>query len=207
MQQAALEIHSDVLAEAPLWGPQENSPTAPPHAANGPAEKQMKIHRLETTKRSRFDAFAYLNRIPLEREIDEIPDDLSGRILGRLANQEGRVLVKLPPGMNRDAYQGFKIALDSGQALHAGSCFSCHQLPDCSLTTSKPVTPSLRNASYSMKQLQQTMKTDPHHNIQLDEGDLTRLLALLQILKDVPDADFRNLILNATVLDTSGDLE
>ena len=207
LQQAALEIHTDVLSEAPLWGPQENSPTAPPHAKNGPAEKQMKIHRLETTKRSRFDAFAYLNRIPLEREIDEIPDDLSGRILGRLANQEGRVLVKLPPGMNRDAYQGFKIALDSGQALHAGSCFSCHQLPDCSLTTSKPVTPSLRNASYSMKQLQQTMKTDPHHNIQLDEGDLTRLLALLQILKDVPDADFRNLILNATVLDTSGDLE
>ena len=167
----------------------------------------MKIHRLETTKRSRFDAFAYLNRIPLEREIDETPDDLSGRILGRLANQEGRVLVKLPPGMNRDAYQGFKIALDSGQALHAGSCFSCHQLPDCSLTTSKPVTPSLRNASHSMKQLRQTLKTDAHHNLQLDEGDLTRLLALLKILKDVPDADFRNLILNATVLDTSGDLE
>ncbi|MDB4561487.1 hypothetical protein N9298_01200, partial [bacterium] len=117
------------------------------------------------------------------------------------------VLVKLPPGMNRDAYQGFKIALDSGQALHAGSCFSCHQLPDCSLTTSKPVTPSIRNASYSMKQLRQTMKTAPHHNLQLNEGDLTRLLALLQILKDVPDADFRNLIINATVLDTSGDLE
>ena len=207
LQQAALEIHTDVLAEAPLWGPQENSRTAPPHAANGPAEKQMKIHRLETTKRSRFDAFAYLNRIPLEREIDETPDDLSGRILGRLANQEGRVLVKLPPGMKRDAYHGFKIALDSGQALHAGSCFSCHQLPDCSLTTSKPVTPSLRNASYSIKQLQQAMKTDSHRNLQLDEGDLTRLLALLQILKDVPDADFRNLILNANVLDTSGDLE
>ena len=207
LQQAALAIHTDVLAEAPLWGPQENSRTVLSDATNGPAEKQMKIHRLETTKRSRFDAFAYLNRIPLEREIDETPDDLSGRILGRLANQEGRVLVKLPLGMNRDAYQGFKIALDSGQALHAGSCFSCHQLPDCSLTTSKPVTPSLRNVSYSMKQLRQTMMTDPHHNIQLDEGDLTRLLALLQILKDVPDADFRNLILNATVLDTSGDLE
>ncbi len=207
LQQAALKIHTDVLAEAPLWGPQENSRTAPPHATNGPAEKQMKIHRLETTKRSRFDAFAYLNRIPVERKIDETPDDLSGRILGRLANQEGRVLVKLPPGMNRDAYQGFKIALDSGQALHAGSCFSCHQLPDCSLTTSKPVTPSIRNASYSMKQLRQTMKTAPHHNLQLNEGDLTRLLALLQILKDVPDADFRNLIINATVLDTSGDLE
>ena len=51
------------------------------------------------------------------------------------------------------------------------------------------------------------MKTDSHRNLQLDEGDLTRLLALLQILKDVPDADFRNLILNANVLDTSGDLE
>jgi len=207
LQQAALEIHADVLAEAPLWGPQENSRKSPPNETIGPAEKQMKIHRLETTKRSRFDAFAYLNRIPLEREIDETPDDLSGRILGRLANQEGRVLVKLPPGMKRDAYQGFKIALDSGQALHAGSCFSCHQLPDCSLTTSKPVTPSLRNTSYSITQLKQAMKTDSHRNLQLDEDDLTRTLALLQILKDVPDADFRNLILNATVLDTSGDLE
>ena len=51
------------------------------------------------------------------------------------------------------------------------------------------------------------MKTEPHRNIQLDEGDLNRVLALLQTLKDVPDAEFRNLILNATVLDTSGDLE
>lgn len=207
LQQAALEIHTDVLTEAPLWGPQENSRTVPPNATNGPAEKQMKIHRLETTKRSRFDAFAYLNRIPVECEIDETPDELSGRILGRLANQEGRVLVKLPSGMNRDAYQGFKIALDSGQTLHAGNCFTCHQLPDCSLATAKPATPSLRNASFSKERLRKAMNTDAHRNLQLDEGDLGRLLALLQTLKDVPDADFRNLILNATVLDTSGDLE
>ena len=207
LQHAALAIHADVLAEAPPWGPQPNPENLPPTAKKAPTEKQMQIHRLETKKRSRFDAFAYLNRIPLERETDETPDDLSGRILGRLANQEGRVLVKLPPGMNRDAYQGFKIALDIGQALHAGNCFSCHQLPSCSLTTSHPVTPSLRNASFSMKQLRQAMKTNSHRNIQLDENDLTRLLALLQTLKDVPDADFRNLILNATVLNTSGDLE
>ena len=187
--------------------PQENAGTRSSTAKNAAAEKQMQIHRLRTTKRSRFDAFAYLNRIPLESEIDETPDDLSGRILGRLANQEGRVLVKLPPGMNRNAYQGFKIALDIGQALHAGNCFSCHQLPDCSLATSKPVTPSLRNTSYSIKQLQQVMKTEPHRDLQLDESDINRLLALLKTLNDVPDADFRNLILNATVLDTSGELE
>ena len=207
MQQAALAIHADVLREAPLWGPQANSENRSPTAENLPTEKKMQIHRLETKKRSRFDAFAYLNRIPLERESDETPDDLSGRILGRLANQEGRVLVKLPPGVNRTAYQGFKIALDSGPALHAGNCFSCHQLPNSSLTTSTPPTPSLRNASFSMKQLRQAMMTETHRNIQLDEGDLNRVLALLQTLNDVPDAEFRNLILNATVLDTSGDLE
>ena len=207
MQQAALAIHADVLKEAPLWGPQTNSENRSPTVENLPTEKQMQIHRLETKKRSRFDAFAYLNRIPLERESDETLDELSGRILGRLANQEGRVLVKLPSEMKRDAYQGFKIALNSGQALHAGNCFSCHQLPSCSLTTSNPVTPSLRNASFSMKQLRQAMKTNSHRNIQLDEKDLSQLLALLQTLKDVPDADFRNLILNATVLNTSGDLE
>jgi arylsulfatase A len=207
MQQAALAILADVLREAPLWGPQANSENRSPTAENLPTEKQMQIHRLETKKRSRFDAFAYLNRIPLERESDETPDDLSGRILGRLANQEGRVLVKLPSEMKRDAYQGFKIALDSGQGLHAGNCFSCHQLPKFSLTTSTPPTPSLRNASFSMKQLRQAMMTEPHRNIQLDEGDLNRVLALLQTLNDVPDAEFRNLILNATVLDTSGDLE
>ena len=207
LQRAALAIHTDVLAEAPLWGPQGNPGPVPPNATNGPAEKQMKIHRLETTKRSRFDAFAYLNRIPVECEIDETPDELSGRILGRLANQEGRVLVKLPSGMNRDAYQGFKIALDSGQALHAGNCFTCHQLPDCSLATSKPAKPSLRNASFSKERLRKAMNTGAHRNLQLDEGDLGRLLALLQTLKDVPDVEFRNLILNATVLDTSGDLE
>ena len=51
------------------------------------------------------------------------------------------------------------------------------------------------------------MKTEPHRDLQLDESDLNRLLALLKTLNDVPDADFRNLILNATVLDTSGELE
>ena len=207
LEQTALAIHADVLAEAPTWGPEVNPENLSPTAKKGRTEKEMKVHRLETEKRSPFDAFAYVNRIPLERESDETTDDLSGRILGRLANQEGRVLVKLPPGMNRDAYLGFKIALDSAQARHAGNCFSCHQLPDCSLATSKPVTPSLRNTFYSIKQLQQFMKTDSHRNLQLDEGDRTQLLALLKTLSDVSDTEFRNLILNATVLDTSGDLE
>ena len=115
----------------------------------------MKIHRLETTKRSRFDAFAYLNRIPLEREIDETPDDLSGRILGRLANQEGRVLVKLPSGMNRDAYQGFKIAWIADRPCMQEIAFPAISFQIARSPPRSPSTPSLRNASFSMKQLRQ----------------------------------------------------
>ena len=59
-------------------------------------ESTPRVHRLESTYRSPFDAFLYVNRIPSSPESDETPDDLAGRILGRLANQEGRVLVKLP---------------------------------------------------------------------------------------------------------------
>jgi len=33
------------------------------------------------------------------------------------------------------------------------------------------------------------------------------LVAFIELLNDVPDEDFRNLILNATLLDTSGDIE
>ena len=68
---------------------------------------------LQSKQRSPFDAFVYVNRIPLSPESDETQEDLAGRILGRLANQEGRVLVKLPPGMNRMAFDGFKIVLGS----------------------------------------------------------------------------------------------
>jgi hypothetical protein len=109
--------------------------------------------------------------------------------------------------MNRLAYEGFKIALESGIELHSGRCFSCHHLPDLGPTASKPPIPSLRNRSFSDSQLQEVLANETHRDIGLDKEDLNRLHSLLQTFTDVPDADFRDLILKATVLDTSGDPE
>ena len=63
-------------------------------------ETKPRVHRLESTKRAIYDAFVYVNRIPEKPEEGEEPVDLAGRIFGRLANQEGRVLLKLPTGMD-----------------------------------------------------------------------------------------------------------
>ena len=41
----------------------------------------------------------------------------------------------------------------------------------------------------------------------LDAVTLDRLLAFIEALNDVPDNQFRPLILNATVLDTTGDTQ
>ena len=72
----------------------------PSLAADKSIEKKTKIHRLSTTKRAVYDAFAYVNRIPEQAEKEESPQDFAGRIFSRLANQEGRVLIKLPQGLS-----------------------------------------------------------------------------------------------------------
>ncbi|TWU44460.1 Arylsulfatase precursor [Rubripirellula tenax] len=194
------QLASDALQEAFDWSSSE--------AAPGEGEQsKAHIHRLESLFRSPFDAFLYVNRIPAKTESGETHGDLAGRILGRLANQEGRILIKLPPRMNRLAYEGFKIALESDTALHSGRCFSCHHLPDLGDLVANPPIPSLRNRSISPDQLREVMSSDAHREIRLDDEDLQRLHALLQTLTDVPDENFRDLILKATVLDTSGDSE
>ena len=43
--------------------------------------------------------------------------------------------------------------------------------------------------------------------MRLNKGDLPELMAFLKLLNDVPEKDFRNLILNAKILDTSQDIE
>lgn len=218
-------LASDVLREAFDWSSDaamlgENETT------------KTRVHRLKSSFRSPFDAFLYVNRIPANPEPGESQDDLAGRILGRLANQEGRVLIKLPPGMNRLAYEGFKVALSGeshedfrsaaiaktirkqsatetqeGLRHQTHSCFACHHLPDLGSMSATPPVPSLRDRSFSHDRFREVMDSDVHRNIRLDQKDLYRLHALLQTLNDVPDESFRNLILKATVLDTSGDPE
>jgi hypothetical protein len=191
-------------------------------------EKQTRIHRLATTKRSTFDAFSYVNRIPEKPYDDETAEDFSGRIFGRLANQEGRVLLKAPVGMHRLAYDGFKTFLRYEGSASVGNCAACHAPADFTDRkshvvskdgTAKP-TPSLRNLAKRRVDLRKVLLrkldaarrkqsgaadeiSDGYSGMTLSERDIPGLVAFLKLLEDVPDDRFRKLILEAKVLDTS----
>ena len=89
-------------------------------------EQKTRIHRLATTRRSAFDAFSYVNRIPDKPYDDETRKSSPGAFSAGLANQEGRVLLKVPPGMDRLAYDGFKTFLRYEGAASVGNCAACH---------------------------------------------------------------------------------
>jgi arylsulfatase A len=216
-----LEINTDVLNEAPDWSKQSD-------ASQKTVEEKSRIHRLSTTKRSVFDAFAYVNRIPEKPYDDETAEDFAGRIFGRLANQEGRVLLKAPPGMDQQAYEGFKTFLRYEGTATVGNCSACHTPPDFTDAathvvtkdgTAKP-TPSLRNLVKRKVDLRKILlqKLEASQQIQsgtaqeidnvysamkLSERDIPGLVAFLKLLEDVPDDRFRKLILGARVFDTS----
>ena len=169
------------------------------------ASSTPKVHRLETTFRSPFDAFLYVNRIPTELEQGESPAELAGRILGRLANQEGRVLVKLPPKMDLMGYEGFKFVLEESAAESIRGCLQCHSLPKLGRVDSTPPIPSLRNRSLSPAELKRALSTKVHRATAMSMTELDQLHAFMNTLSDLPDNDFRNSILKATVLDLNGD--
>ena len=169
------------------------------------ASSTPKVHRLETTFRSPFDAFLYVNRIPTELEQGESPAELAGRILGRLANQEGRVLVKLPPKMDLMGYEGFKFVLEESAAESIRGCLQCHSLPKLGRLDSTPPIPSLRNRSLSPAELKRALSTKVHQATAMSMTELDQLHAFMKTLSDLPDDDFRNSILKATVLDLNGD--
>jgi mono/diheme cytochrome c family protein len=199
---------------------------------NQSIEKETKIHRLATTKRSPYDAFVYVNRIPPKAEEQETPSDLSGRILGRLANQEGRILLKLPAGMERDAYLGFKSFIDYEGNSMVGNCAACHT-PESFKDSKKHVvaqgaepmaTPSLRNLGKGPDELRKIILAKiaasqqkrsgngadidkAYAVMNIDKKDVGQLVAFVSQLNDVSDTEFRKLILNAKLLDTSGDIE
>ena len=81
------------------------------------------------------------------------------------------------------------------------SCFTCHQLPEMG----KSDVPSLRNRTINRSQLDELTSLEAHRDLKLDENDLARLLAFMQTLNDGSDEEFRERILNSTVLDTNGD--
>ncbi|MDG2221725.1 MAG: sulfatase-like hydrolase/transferase [Rubripirellula sp.] len=190
-------------------------------------EQKMRIHRLSTAKRSVFDAFWYLNRLPDERYDEETADDFAGRVFGRLANQEGRILLKAPPGMNLQAYKGFKTFLRYEGTASVGNCSACHAISDFTDGRSHVVTSdgkatltsSLRNTGQRKVDLQLALRrklemsrlkksgaadgvSDEYSVMRLNAEDVLDLIAFLQLLDDVSDERFRELVLTAEVLDT-----
>ena len=125
--------------------------------ADESVETQMKVHRLTTQETSPYDAFAYLNRINTGLSDDESPQDFAGRLFGRLANQEGRILLKLPTGFSPLAYDGLKIFYRTYGTAKAGNCVACHVPPTFTAASARIVdnskqprkTPSLRNLEAS----------------------------------------------------------
>lgn len=174
----------------------------------GSIEQKTKVHRLASTKRAAYDAFVYVNRIPEKAEEGEAASDLAGRILGRLANQEGRVLLKVPPGMNRAAYEGYKTFLRDEGPSSVGNCIACHTPPE--FTDGKA--PSLRNLGPRKLDLLKVLrakltarakKKDGYAATKITLENLPSLLAFLKTLNDVPEDQFRDLIVKAQVLDTT----
>lgn len=191
-------------------------------------ETKTQIHRLKNAKRSAFDAFVYVNRIPDAAEAGELPQDFAGRIHGRLANQEGRILLKLPPTMDRRAYAGFKTFLGSEGDAQVNNCVSCHSAPDFTDGKSHVVTkggsrtptPALRNLKLSPADLAKVLRekiatsrlkksgkapdvAEAYSRMELTEADVPNLVAFLGALKDVGDKEFRELIIQAEVFDAT----
>lgn len=185
----------DALDEAVDWSDSSGKP--------GP----VRVHRLKSSYRSAFDAFLYVNRIPTETEQAETHAELCDRIMGRLANQEGRVLIKLPPLLDRQAYDGFKIALDGRKQKNSGRCFHCHQLPNLDQPKADPLVPTLRGPAITKQQLAEVLGNATHQDIQLNDSGLSDIASLLRALTDLPHQQFRQQILDAKVMNHTGDFE
>lgn len=195
-------------------------------------EEQTRIHRFSNSKRAVYDAFTYVNRIPEGADEGESPLQLAGRIFGRLGNQEGRVLLKLPPGMDRDSYLAFKTFFRYEGDARVGNCAACHvpaEFADArehvvTKDGSPVATPSLRNleernvdvakailgkiaASHRKRSGDADEIDDAYAVMDITEQEVPGLVAFLNLLNDVPPQGFRDLILEAELLDTSDGIE
>ena len=185
-------------------------------------EEKVGVHRLDTKERAVYDAFTYLNRIPEKAEEGEEILDFTARVFSLLANQEGRILIKLPKGMNRDAYLGYKTFLSTDAKVSNGNCVVCHapekftDLKEHVLSQGGKAlpTPSLRNMNKRNVNIAKVLRaklaaakepgaSKDYQLMKLNKADLTHLEAFLKQLNDVDDKNFRELIINAKVLDTS----
>ena len=182
-----------------------------PANSKKPPQKSMEektgIHRLDSPKRAPFDAFVYVNRIPDKPREGESPKDFAGRIHGRLANQEGRIQLKLPPGMDLAAYHGFKSFLGSEGNPSISNCMACHSGPEFSAGKG-----SLRNLKITDTELQSIIRAkmakaadgdQAYAGLKITDAEVPGLVSFLQSLTDVSDKQFRDLVLEAKVTDVT----
>ncbi len=198
-------------------------------------EEELAIHRLETETTAPYDAFAYLNRIPTELVEGQDAVQMGNMIIySRLANQEGRVELKLVKGFNRSAYLGFKTFMQvwAEEGVAVGNCVVCHTPP--TFTDGKQyivdesgvakITPSLRNLRKSDKEIEAILRQkakmaevarnndgagidETYKIMRLSESDVKGLAQVVSSLNEVPREDFRDLIVEATILDTTDMLD
>ena len=97
------------------------------------------LNTLTINYTSAWDAFDFLNRFNDRLGVNDTPQALSGRIFGRIANQEGRVLIRFPNIYDEEAYQGFKTFMRIepttnssvlGMETNIGNCIACHVPPN-----------------------------------------------------------------------------
>ncbi len=113
--------------------------SAPDAMAAVVAALQDYLAIIVTANTSAYDAIMYLNRFPENLAgVGDTPFDFSGRFFGRVANEEGRVLIRFPNVYDEDAYQGLKTFMRViptwnssvvGEETNVGNCIACHVPP------------------------------------------------------------------------------
>lgn len=205
-----------ILGASMLWSTQQS------YAQDKSVEEELHVHRLKLGETSAYDAFAYLNRVSTAPTKDETPVQYGGNIIfSRLANTEGRIQLKVVKGFDMPEYLGYKSFLrawEETEGTAVGACVVCHTPASFGGTEAKPA-PSLRNLKQSKEELKKIIQQkvematkaragdaqidEAYKLVVLDEKDIDNLVAFLQTLKELPHDEFRQIIVDATILDTS----
>jgi hypothetical protein len=185
-------------------------------------EEELHIHRLKAGTTSPYDAFTYLNRVADKPTTGETPVEYAGNVIfSRLANTEGRIQLKVVKGFQRPEYLGYKSfmrAWEETEGTAVGNCVVCHTPSTFGGTDAKPA-PPLRNLKKSNEELKKivlqkvamaekarggdTKIDEAYKLVRLSEQDVDNMVAFLQSLNELPHDEFRQIVVDATILDTS----
>ncbi len=185
-------------------------------------EEELHIHRLKNGMTSPYDAFTYLNRVPIGPTTGESPEQYGGNVIfSRLSNMEGRIQLKDVKGFGMPEYLGYKDFLRAWpdeEGIAVGNCVVCHTPNSFGGTDAKPA-PALRNTKKTAEELKAIVKqkvemaakakagdtkVDPAYKlVTLTDADVDNIVAFLLSLKELPHDEFRQIIVEAGILDTS----